>query len=169
MTFGYDSVIAFSKSVANIDDKALDLLNRLGTVRAYEQTQDSQPRSIMFICHSLGGIIVKKALILAHERSSDPSFKDILEHTKALVFLGVPHRGADAAWWADTAASFLKAASLNTATSSTIISDLKKNSPTLMSISKQFVDRSKDLKIYTFYERETIGGVLVSYYANIFV
>ena len=33
MTFGYDSTVAFSKSVAQIEDKALDLLNCLGAER----------------------------------------------------------------------------------------------------------------------------------------
>ena len=33
MTFGYESTVAFSKSVAKLEDKSLDLLNRLGMKR----------------------------------------------------------------------------------------------------------------------------------------
>ncbi|SLM37180.1 Tetratricopeptide-like helical domain [Lasallia pustulata] len=142
MTFGYDSTVAFSKSVANIEDKALELLNRLSAKR-------------------LGGIVVKKALILAHERSSDPDYKDVLDNTKAIAFLGVPHKGSDSAWWATFAANALKGASIGTSTNTALVADLKKDSTTLSNISKQFVDRARDLIIYTFYETEVLFGVVV--------
>ncbi|MCJ1309721.1 hypothetical protein MMC25_003381 [Agyrium rufum] len=157
MTFGYDSTVAFSKSVAKIEDKALGLLNRISSKRL----NDGSPKPIVFICHSLGGILVKKALILAHERSSDADHKDILESTKAIAFLGVPHKGSDSAGWATFAANALKAASIGTSTNTALVADLKRDSTTLTNISKQFVDRARDLVIYTFYETQKISGVLV--------
>lgn len=157
MTFGYDSTVAFSNSVARIEDKALDLLNRLGALR----DEDTQRRSVVFICHSLGGIVVKKALILAHERSSDPVFKDILINTKAIAFLGVPHKGSDSAWWANFAANAMKGASIGFTTNNALVADLRKDSSALSTISKQFIDRGRDLSIYTFYERLRLKGVLV--------
>lgn len=163
MTFGYDSTIAFSNSVARIEDKALDLLNRLGAQR--DERTDKRP--VVFICHSLGGIVVKKALILAHERSSDPIFKDVLMNTKAIAFLGVPHRGSDSAWWAHFAAYALKGASIGLTTNNALVADLRKDSSALSTISKQFIDRGRDLHIYTFYERLKLKGVLVRTYSNV--
>ena len=160
MTFGYDSTVAFSKSVAKLDDKALDLLNRLGGKRSVPTKGCSRP--IVFICHSLGGILVKKALILAHERSSDPEYRDILENTNAIAFIGVPHKGSDSAWWATFAANALKGASLGTSTNTALVADLKKDSSTLTSVSKQFVDRTAQLQIYTFYETQKLYGVVVN-------
>lgn len=157
MTFGYDSTVAFSNSVARIEDKALDLLNRLGALR----DDHTERRSVVFICHSLGGIVVKKALILAHERSSDLVFKDILINTKAIAFLGVPHKGSDSAWWANFAANALKGASIGFTTNNALVADLRKDSSALSTISKQFIDRGRDLSIYTFYERLRLKGVLV--------
>ena len=90
MTFGYESTVAFSKSVATLEDKALDLLNRVATKRSAIINED--PRPIVFVCHSFGGIVVKKALIMAHDRSADPDFKDVLDNTKAIAFLGVPRK-----------------------------------------------------------------------------
>ena len=159
MTFGYDSVVAFSNSVAKIEDKALELLNRLSKKRS--GAGNGHPRPIVFIGHSLGGIVIKKALILAHERSSDPFYKDILDNTKAIAFLGVPHKGSDSAWWATFAANALKGASMETSTSAALLADLRKDSTTLTNISKQFVDRTKGLTIYTFYETRKLSGVLV--------
>ena len=74
MTFGYDSKWAFSPSTADIKDFALDLLNRLRSKRwsvkvsvkseLYPIPLDLQGqamrRPIVFICHSLGGIVCKK-------------------------------------------------------------------------------------------------------------
>ncbi len=163
MTFGYDSTVAFSNSVARIEDKALDLLNRLGGQR--DENTDRRP--VVFICHSLGGIVVKKALILAHERSSDPTFKDILINTKAIAFLGVPHEGSDSAWWANVAANALKAATIGLTTNNALIADLRKDSSALSTISKQFIDRGRDLTIYTFYERLKLKNVLVSTHSDV--
>ena len=115
----------------------------------------------MFICHSLGGIIVKKAMVLAHERSSELDFKDILDNTKSMTFLSVPHRGSDAAWWGDLGANILKSASMGIWTNRRLIKGLKMQSPALMDISKQFVPRSQSLAIYAFYERRKTGPILV--------
>lgn len=163
MTFGYDSTVAFSNSVARIEDKALDLLNRLGGQR----DKDTERRPIVFICHSLGGIVVKKALILAHERASDPAFKEILINTKAIAFLGVPHGGSDSAWWAHFTANALKAATIGLTTNNALVADLRKDSSALSTISKQFVDRGRDLAIHTFYERLKLKNVLVSTHVDV--
>lgn len=104
---------------------------------------------------------MKKALILAHERSSDSYFSNILDNTKAIAFLGVPHRGADAAWWFSFAASSLKGATLGVSTHTALVKDLQKASPALATISKQFVERAKSLKIYTFYETRKLSGIVV--------
>ena len=71
---------------------------------------------------------------------------------KAVIFMGTPHRGADAAAWADFAAQALRALQMGTGTNTSLVSDLRKNSKTLSQISQQFVERGSALKIKTFYE-----------------
>lgn len=162
MTFGYESSVAFSKSVAKIEDKSLQLLNNLGAKRdGPDMTSVGSQRPIVFICHSLGGILVKKALILAHENLSNTYYKDVVDNTKAIIFLGVPHKGSNSAWWANFAANALKAASIGRTTNTAFVAALRKNSNTLINISKQFVHRAKDLKIYTFYETQRLSGIVV--------
>jgi hypothetical protein len=57
MSYGYNSDTAFSKAVTDINDEAAMLLNRLNN----ERCDKEKTRPIIFISHSLGGIVVKKA------------------------------------------------------------------------------------------------------------
>ena len=63
MSYGYNSTTAFSKAVTNIDDEATTLLARTNGVR---KDQNRMNRPIIFISHSLGGIVVKKVSVLLH-------------------------------------------------------------------------------------------------------
>ena len=59
MSYGYDSTTAFSKSVTDIEDQATILIDALNSERG---SPSEKNRPLMFIAHSLGGIIVKKVL-----------------------------------------------------------------------------------------------------------
>ena len=71
---------------------------------------------------------------------------------KAIIFLGTPHRGTDAASWGNFAAQVLKAVQMGTATNPSLLADLERNSETLGQISRQFVERGSTLVMKTFYE-----------------
>jgi hypothetical protein len=57
MSFGYDAAVALSTSVSSIDAAATSLLDAIHGAR---QKAGERRRPIIFIAHSLGGIIVKK-------------------------------------------------------------------------------------------------------------
>jgi predicted alpha/beta-fold hydrolase len=52
--------------------------------------RDDPHRPIIFIGHSLGGLVINKALHLA---SSNPRHASINDATQGVVFFGTPHRG----------------------------------------------------------------------------
>ena len=56
MTFGYNADAAFGNITADIVDHAKDLLGSLIDKR---EEEDEKGRPIIFIAHSLGGIVVK--------------------------------------------------------------------------------------------------------------
>ena len=58
MSYGYNSAVAFSKSVAGIEEFARDLLERLRIARKASGAKANQP--VIFVCHSMGGLVVKK-------------------------------------------------------------------------------------------------------------
>lgn len=95
LTFGYDTNIRHSLhgpiSRNRLGDHAADFLSALEGCR----TQDAR-RPLMFIAHSLGGLLVKDMLRLSksYERSQ-PDRYNVYEFTTSLFFFGTPHAGAD--------------------------------------------------------------------------
>ncbi|XHF98814.1 hypothetical protein AWENTII_002351 [Aspergillus wentii] len=80
---------ALSKS---IDDHANDLLRVLGMHR---HTPKQKERPIIFIGHSFGGLIIKRALICSALVGEDENCYELYKQTKGLIFMGTPHRGAN--------------------------------------------------------------------------
>jgi tetratricopeptide (TPR) repeat protein len=55
-----------------------------------------KPRPIIFVAHSLGGIVVKNALVLA-ATSDESRVRQVYERTAGLIFLATPHAGCPGA------------------------------------------------------------------------
>ncbi|QPF85346.1 hypothetical protein IC762_03150 [Bradyrhizobium genosp. L] len=49
---------------------------------------------IVFVCHSLGGLIVKQVLRAANEQRSDPQTAEFLARVRQVVFVATPHTGS---------------------------------------------------------------------------
>ena len=158
MTFGYDAAV-FTKSVADVRDTAGALLSELNTRR-----KACKGRPMMFVCHSLGGVIFKEALNCAHTKLPDDVYQDIMDSTKAVAFLGTPHGGASAAWWASKASSLASVLSAKLIPQSDkFVNCLKRDSEELVRISTDFVQRAKPLNIKSFYETKATGKANASF------
>ncbi len=80
LIFGYNANAVFDNSTAGVTDIAGNLLNLLKLRR-----DDCQTRPIIFIAHSLGGIIVKKALV---DAQANVAYQSLDEATLGIVFFG---------------------------------------------------------------------------------
>jgi protein SERAC1 len=149
LVYGYNSTVAFSKSFAEVDDFSRDFLHR---VKGARQSTQEKARPMFFICHSLGGILFKQALNLAHQCPED--YQDMLEKFTGVVFMGTPHAGSDVALWASYAGRLLHAASFGTRTNIGLLEVLRKDSGFLGELSRTFALQNKSLRIINFYETE---------------
>ncbi|KAF9877324.1 hypothetical protein CkaCkLH20_05024 [Colletotrichum karsti] len=155
-SFGYNSR-SLSNSVEDIDDAATSLINSLHEER---QLTGSGTKPIIFIAHSLGGIVVKRALILANERSD--YWKDVRDSAFGALFLGVPHRGADKAYWAALAVTLVEVATFGLAGNKKFVKALKRNSSEFSKISTAFIQPGSKLKmIRSFYETVRMGNDVI--------
>lgn len=97
LTYGYDTHLTL-KYIGNLGreitlyDIARDLLLSLERCRRHDPS-----RPILFISHSLGGLVVKDMLRYADHNKGDTSshLRDLVLSTVGLVFFGTPHLGAD--------------------------------------------------------------------------
>ncbi|KAK4236388.1 hypothetical protein C8A03DRAFT_45622 [Achaetomium macrosporum] len=132
MTFGYNASVVGNTSVAGIRGHARKLLTLLRDKREDDGTSH---RPIVFVAHSLGGIIVKQALMIA--RNEWKVFGDILTSTKGIVFFGTPHRGSDVAQWGEVIGN-VKAASFGTRPRTPFFKLLRPNAKDLLDLSEDF-------------------------------
>ena len=79
-------------------------------------------RPIVFVAHSLGGLVVKQALIEAKKQTHDPDLRDIYDSTHAVIFFGTPHRGSRLASWSLLLSNIAQAVRFDT--NSAVLRDL---------------------------------------------
>ncbi|KAL7936536.1 hypothetical protein V8C35DRAFT_295770 [Trichoderma chlorosporum] len=89
MIYGYESAVAFSQNMQNIEDLATTFHSSLLALAAGPTT-----RPILLIGHSLGGLIIKQALI-SLSRSTIPDDQKLTRAVYGVIFFGTPHDGMD--------------------------------------------------------------------------
>lgn len=148
--YGYDTHLTESKSFKSTYDIALALANRLVSVGFGWPSA----KPVVFLCHSLGGIIFKETVvILASTSAQEPSF---LGKLRAALFFGVPNAGMEI--------TQLRTMVKGDPTEQ-LIEDLAPRSPRLSSLDSLFSGHqaTRDFRVVSFYETETTKTVHVSF------
>ncbi|KAF5693138.1 hypothetical protein FDENT_2280 [Fusarium denticulatum] len=156
LTFGYDTKITkFTSGPTNMNSiysHGKDFLFSLG--------RNPKPgRPLIFVAHSLGGLLVKEMLALS-STSEKPEHKKIVESTAAIVFLGTPHRGSPKlAAIGDWARSMVS--SLRFQTTSTILDTLGLKTTDLERTHEAFCRlwNTYDFQVKTFQESLGLTGI----------
>ncbi|TVY19661.1 Protein SERAC1 [Lachnellula arida] len=152
-TFGYPADVFRSLDRGGgFENWARQLLELLTNVRKGKE----KGRPLIFVCHSMGGIVLKKALATALL----DNYNEISSTVKGIMFLATPHRGSSSA---SLSALLKMIAQLATTVSkrggtfrADLLQDLEKDAKVLTQISQEFRNRHEGIKIATFYEQKPI-------------
>ncbi|KAI1196532.1 hypothetical protein F5X97DRAFT_325365 [Nemania serpens] len=88
--YQYNSTAWYGKDKSNFVDKANALLEAIRLKR-----RSDEKRPLLLLGHSLGGLLIKQALINA---CNNEKYQQIKLATKGLVFFATPHRGGNGSW-----------------------------------------------------------------------
>ena len=152
-TYGYDSHVSHYLSgpanKSSISQHGLALLNRVSDAR-----HDYSDRPLIFVAHSLGGLLVKQALIESVKYEQAGQDRNLHQVCKAVIFFGTPHRGSPDAPLALVFSSIAKAFQFDI--NQSILRDLDpcSGSPTLANLLDDFNSLliKQKIRVYTFQE-----------------
>ncbi|KAM7184137.1 hypothetical protein V8F20_012346 [Naviculisporaceae sp. PSN 640] len=103
---------------------------------------------IILVGHSMGGLVIKKAYMLARQ---DRLFAVLANRIRALYFLGTPHRGSDSA---KLLRNILHVASSAPA----YVTELVRGSGSLQAINDEFRQCSDRVELWSFYETQKLSS-----------
>lgn len=140
-TYGYNSNPRGDAHGLDVMDFAKDLLLQM----LNHSDGIGNDRPILFVTHSMGGLVVKKAYMLGKQ---DQRFAGMISSVTSIVFLATPHRGSQ---YAKTLNHIL-AATPTAAVPKAYIAALEKQSPAIQDINEGFSHQCEDLALVSFYE-----------------
>ncbi|KAI9150831.1 NACHT and WD domain-containing protein [Paramyrothecium foliicola] len=142
-TFGYNAKYRGASTNLDIIDFAKDLLLQLLTT--FDSASRGLARPIIFIVHSLGGLVVKKAMSLGKH---DQQYSDLVERFRGIIFLATPHRGSQ---YAKTLNNVLAATPLGSSPKA-YVAGLDMQSAAIQDINESFRQHCEGLLLCSFYE-----------------
>ncbi|XP_049914512.1 protein SERAC1 [Epinephelus moara] len=101
-------------------------------------------RPVVWVAHSMGGLLVKKMLL---DASEDPDMHGLLNNTKGIMFYSVPHHGTFMAEYSVNV-RYLLFPSIE-------VRELCKDSPALRNLNENFLNmaKEKEFKVLSFAEK----------------
>ncbi|KAF8526579.1 hypothetical protein BU17DRAFT_40487, partial [Hysterangium stoloniferum] len=99
LTYGYDArTHGENRSSQTLYHLSTDFVGKLSSFRVHTKSDE---RPLIFIAHSFGGIMLKKALIHAHtaHKKHLPAHKAVEVSSYGIIYLGTPHQGVDLTSW----------------------------------------------------------------------
>ncbi|ERF76578.1 hypothetical protein EPUS_05851 [Endocarpon pusillum Z07020] len=147
LLYGYDTSLQGSDSRDSIEDLGSRFLESIKAFRA--GTADRRP--IILIGHSLGGLLIKEALVLARNRSDDPQNLDLCRACYGLLLFGVPNLGLRN----EQLNSIVQGQPNHVLIRDLVVDDDSEPSPFLKRISDQFSKCCKgQYQVISFFERK---------------
>ncbi|OKL63384.1 hypothetical protein UA08_01515 [Talaromyces atroroseus] len=156
LTYGYNAnVTSFTDGASKdrIHHHAETLASELYANRSLRGFLE---RPIIFVCHSLGGLVVKRCMIACRSQENDKlrHLRSIYISTFGILFLGTPHTGSDVAKWGLLLQKICSAVLPKKFMDSSpqLIEALRSNNEVLQNINRLFNDFFSRFHIYFFHE-----------------
>jgi hypothetical protein len=154
LTFGYDASASSFYGAGWADTIQTYAHTLVASLQADRSIEGCDHRPIIFVCHGLGGILVKKALAYSASRTSAQVIHlyTIFISTYGILFFGTPHTRTDTASW--FALESTQSSELRTTIQAggQFHTALNRNSETLGIITEQFAPLMKQFHIFYFWE-----------------
>ena len=157
MTYGYDADVIGTLQGDNVKMNNFTTHSQNLMVALNAAITDDAP--IIFVAHSLGGIIVKDALHRS-KTNLNQDLKKMHRLTKCVVFLGTPHRGSKLASWSEICTKIVRLAMFDMRRK--LLSSLRIDSEILETIQAEFVKMQYvgDFRIHSFQEGRDINPTI---------
>lgn len=156
LVYGYDAnVTSFTDGVSKdkIHNHAESLV---ADVYSNRKLRNARERPIIWVTHSLGGLVVKRALIHSSEIRGVKTehLRSVFVSTYGILFLGTPHHGSDVAQWGNRLEWICSVVLPKKIvdTEPQLVEALKTNNETLQNIDRQFIQIMSRFHIYFFHE-----------------
>ncbi|KAI1455207.1 hypothetical protein F4805DRAFT_285651 [Annulohypoxylon moriforme] len=128
-----------------LDQAADDLLEQVVKMRAGQK----KARPIFFICHSIGGLVAKLALVKANMKHE---LRPLIFDCHGIAFFATPHRGSSYMSMPHLRESIQHLLYLQKPLPRSIARELRIGNKSLLQMHDQFMDIASELRIWTFYE-----------------
>ncbi|KAM4694685.1 protein SERAC1 [Discoglossus pictus] len=139
----YDTHLSDWKAKCPVDNHRKSMAYRSNELLTKLKAAGVGERPIIWVSHSMGGLLVKKMLIKA---SQDQNMHNFVKNTKGIVFYSVPHHGSQLAEYSVSARLLLFP--------SVEVKELSKDSPALKELNDTFLQlaKEKNVKVLSFAE-----------------
>ncbi|KAI0398943.1 hypothetical protein F4802DRAFT_591488 [Xylaria palmicola] len=128
-----------------IDTAADDLIEQITKERAGAK----KSRPIFFICHSIGGLVVKAALVKARKHEE---LRTLIFDCHGITFFATPHRGSSYLSMPNLRESIQHLLFLERPLPRSITDELRLGYKPLLKLHDAFTDSASELRLWTFYE-----------------
>ena len=156
LVYGYDADVTSFTDGASKDKIHNHAEHLVAELAANRRIRKATERPIIFVAHSLGGLVVKRALIHSSEIRGQKieHLRSIYVSTYGILFLGTPHKGTDMAQWGSRLEWICSAVMPKKVLDSQpqLVDALKKENETLQNIDRQFVQLMGKFHVFFFHE-----------------
>ncbi|KAI9653966.1 MAG: hypothetical protein M1821_006827 [Bathelium mastoideum] len=155
LAFGYDADVVRKSGYTSFETLRGHGQALANDIAIFRENDGTDRCPIVFVAHSLGGLVCKQAVLICHTAPGAAMTK-LANSVQGLMFFGTPHCGSNKAAWADVLARMMN---LIKRTPFAVLKSLEPNSETLANLQLDFHNlleqrkkQKRDIKIFCLNE-----------------